>query len=89
MKWVQGYTYERYTRTAHVGAALALLIQDAIFWVGDKKQKQDHHKEAFNDLCFCGEPTRHLCAALSYVPVWLSWKFRRYIRDYITQPQDL
>lgn len=67
------------------GAALALLIQDAIFWVGDKEKKQDHHREAFNDLCFCGESTRHLCAALGYDPVWLSWKFRKYAQTTMKQ----
>lgn len=63
------------------GAALALLIQDAVFWISDKRQKEEHHREAFNDLCFCGESTRYLCEVLGYDPVWLSWKFRKHVQN--------
>jgi len=62
------------------GAALALLIQDAIFWVSDKEKKQDHHREAFNDLCFCGVITKRLCQKTDIDPAWLSEQFRKYLR---------
>jgi len=60
------------------GAALALLIDDARYWLSNGKQKHAHHKEAFDDLCFCGAMTKRLCAKTDTDPAWLSERFRKF-----------
>jgi hypothetical protein len=62
------------------GAALALFIADARFYIESDKPKAPHHKEAFDDLCFCGSITKRLCEKADTDPVWLSERFRCYAR---------
>lgn len=62
------------------GAALALLIADARFYIESGKAKEPHHKEAFDDLCFCGAITKRLCEKTDTDPAWLSERFRCYAR---------
>ncbi|WP_377894200.1 hypothetical protein [Alteromonas sp. R78001] len=62
------------------GASLALLIADACFYMESSKAKEPHHKEAFDDLCFCGAITKRLCEKTDTDPAWLSERFRCYAR---------
>jgi hypothetical protein len=59
-------------------AVLALFIADARFYIESQKAKEPHHKQAFDDLCFCGTMTKRLCAMTDKNPVWLSEKFRKF-----------
>ncbi len=67
------------------GAALALLLADARHYLESNKKKEPHHKEAFDDLCYCGVMTKRLCRYLDIEPDWLSERFRRYVREYLYQ----
>lgn len=64
------------------GAALALMIDDAIRHHRRKADHDNAHRErvaAYNDLLSCGPQTQYLAAMAGYDAVWLSEQFGRLV----------